>query len=301
MKIVTAGNKYIDIDAYASCIAYANLLKLKGIHAKAVSTAKINESITPNLLKLNAKLENYEKSDNDEFIIVDVSSKLYFDNIVNEDKIIEIIDHHVGYEEYWKNKLGEKAKIEFIGAVATLIVELYEKENLIEKMSKDIAYLLMSAILDNTLNFKAKITTNRDKIAYKKLEFIVGDEEHYAEKYFKECQLAIERNLKNAIENDTKIEKTSAILPPVFGQIILWNKEKILENKDAIYNILNNMGTNWMINLICLEEGKSYIIASNLEVQAELEKLLNGEFKQDIMELENVWLRKEIIKRAVKK
>lgn len=301
MKIVTAGNKYIDIDAYASCIAYANLLKLKGIHAKAVSTAKINESITPNLLKLNAKLENYEKSDNDEFIIVDVSSKLYFDNIVNEDKIIEIIDHHVGYEEYWKNKLGEKAKIEFIGAVATLIVELYEKENLIEKMSKDIAYLLMSAILDNTLNFKAKITTNRDKIAYKKLEFIVGDAEHYAEKYFKECQLAIERNLKNAIENDTKIEKTSAILPPVFGQIILWNKEKILENKDEIYNILNNMGTNWMINLICLEEGKSYIIASNLEVQAELEKLLNGEFKQDIMELENVWLRKEIIKRAVKK
>ena len=301
MKIVTAGNKYIDIDAYASCIAYANLLKLKGIHAKAVSTAKINETITPNLLKLNAQLENYEKSDNDEFIIVDVSSKSYFDNIVNEDKIIEIIDHHVGYEEYWKNKLGEKAKIEFIGAVATLIVELYEKENLIEKMSKDIAYLLMSAILDNTLNFKARITTDRDKTAYKKLELIVGDEEHYAEKYFKECQLAIERNLKNAIENDTKIEKISAILPPVFGQIILWNKEKILENKDSIYNILNNIGTNWMINLICLEEGKSYIIASNLEVQAELEKLLNGEFKQDIMELENVWLRKEIIKKAVKK
>lgn len=299
MKIVTAGNKYIDIDAYASCIAYANLLKLKGIHAKAVSTAKINETITPNLLKLNAQLENYEKSDNDEFIIVDVSSKSYFDNIVNEDKIIEIIDHHVGYEEYWKNKLGEKAKIEFIGAVATLIVELYEKENLIEKMSKDIAYLLMSAILDNTLNFKARITTDRDKTAYKKLELIVGDEEHYAEKYFKECQLAIERNLKNAIENDTKIEKTSAILPPVFGQIILWNKEKILENKDSIYNILNNIGTNWMINLICLEEGKSYIIASNLEVQAELEKLLNGEFKQDIMELEDVWLRKEIIKKSI--
>ena len=107
MKIVTAGNKYIDIDAYASCIAYANLLKLKGIHAKAVSTAKINETITPNLLKLNAQLENYEKSDNDEFIIVDVSSKSYFDNIVNEDKIIEIIDHHVGYEEYWKQTRGK--------------------------------------------------------------------------------------------------------------------------------------------------------------------------------------------------
>ena len=49
MKIVTSGSRYIDIDAYASCIAYANLLNLKGIEAKAVSTAKINESITPNL------------------------------------------------------------------------------------------------------------------------------------------------------------------------------------------------------------------------------------------------------------
>ena len=69
MKIVTSGRRYIDIDAYAGCIAYANLLNLKGISAKAVSTAKINESITPSLLKLSNKLEQYEKSDNDEFII----------------------------------------------------------------------------------------------------------------------------------------------------------------------------------------------------------------------------------------
>lgn len=270
------------------------------IQAKAVSTAKINESITPNLLKLNAKLDEYEKSDNDEFIIIDVSSKLYFDNIVSEHKIVEIIDHHVGYEEYWKNKLGERSIIEFIGAAATLVVELYEKENLIKRMSKDIAYLLMSAILDNTLNFKAKITTDRDKNAYRKLQLIVGDENNYTEKYFKECQSAIERNLKSAIENDTKIEKVSSKLPPIFGQIILWDKEKILKNKDVIYNTLNDMGEDWMINLVCLEEGKSYIIASNLEVKVELEKLLNGKFNQDIMELEDVWLRKEIIKKATR-
>ena len=104
MKIVTSGSRYIDIDAYASCIAYTNLLNLKGIEAKAVSTAKINESITPNLLKLNSVLEEYEKDENDEFIIIDVSNKNYFDNIVVEDKIIEVIDHHVGCEEYWKNK-----------------------------------------------------------------------------------------------------------------------------------------------------------------------------------------------------
>lgn len=299
MKIVTSGNRYIDIDAYAGCIAYAKLLNLKGIPAIAVSTAQINESITPSLLKLNNRLELYEKSNNDEFIIIDVSNKEFFDDIVIEDKIIEVIDHHTGWEEYWKNKLGEKSNIEFIGSVATLIVELYEKEELIERMPKDIAYLLMAAILDNTLNFKAKVTTNRDREAYEKLEMIVDCEEDYAEKYFLECQLNIENDLKIAIENDTKIEKINQMLPKIFGQLTVWNKEKILDNKKIIYDTLNNIGNEWMMNLIVLQDGKSYIIASNLEVQNNLEKLLNGKFQDDVMELEDVWLRKEIIKKAI--
>ena len=54
-------NKYIDIDAYAGIIAYANLLNLKGIQAKAVSTAKLNESITQTLLNLEIGLDKYKK------------------------------------------------------------------------------------------------------------------------------------------------------------------------------------------------------------------------------------------------
>ena len=53
----------------------------------------------------------------------------------------------------------------------------------------------MSAILDNTLNLKAKITTKRDISAYKKLEKIISDET-YPEKYFQECQLEINPNLQ---------------------------------------------------------------------------------------------------------
>ena len=299
MKIVTSGNRYIDIDAYAGCIAYASMLKMKNIEAKAVSTAKINESVTPSLLNLNSKLEKYEKHENDEFIIIDVSNKKYFDDIVNENKIVEIIDHHAGFEDYWKNKLGEKANIEFIGAVATLIVESYEKEKLIEKIPKDIAYLLMAAILDNTLNFKANVTTDRDIIAYNKLQKIVGDGKAYAEKYFSECQLCIEKNLKVAIENDTKIENINSLLPKVFGQLAIWNKESILDNKKLIYDTLYNIGKEWMMNLICLKEEKSYIITPDIEVQKKLEKLLDGKFKNDIMELDKVWLRKEIIKKAM--
>ena len=298
MKIVTSGNKYIDIDAYAGIIAYANLLNLKGIQAKAVSTAKLNESITSSLLNLNVNLNEYEPSDDDEFIIIDVSNKDYFDKVVDERKIIEVIDHHTGFEKYWKNILQKKSRIEFIGSVATIIVEDYEKENLLPSMSKEIAILLMSAILDNTLNFKAKVTTKRDVTAYRKLAKIAGDIDNYEEKYFLECQKNIETNLGNSIENDTKIEKTCDILPQAFSQLTLWNKKFIFENIDIIYKTLNKINEEWMLNLISLEDGKSYIIANNECVKIRLERLFNSTFTNDIMQLDKVWLRKEIIKKA---
>ena len=128
---------------------------------------------------------------------------------------------------------------------------------------------------------------------------IVECKENYAEKYFLECQSNIEKNLKIAIENDTKIEKINDKLPTVFGQLTVWNKKRVVDNKKTIYDTLNNIGTEWMMNLICLQDGKSFIIAPNLKTQKNLEKLLNGKFQDDVMELEDVWLRKEIIKKAV--
>ena len=53
----------------------------------------------------------------------------------------------------------------------------------------------------------------------------------YPKKYFKECQLKITKDLKIAIENDTKIENIDYMLPPIFSQLVIWEKEDILENK----------------------------------------------------------------------
>ena len=79
----------------------------------------------------------------------------------------------------------------------------------------------------------------------------------------------------------------------------VWNKEDILDKKSIIYNTLENIGTDWMMNLICLKDGKSYIIASNSEVQRKLENLFDDRFQNDILVMDNVWLRKEIIKKAI--
>lgn len=299
MKVVTSGSRYIDIDAYASCIAYSYLLNLKEISSKAISTAKLNESITDELLDLETKLDNYIPKENDEFIIIDVSDKDYFDNIVNKNNITEVIDHHTGFEKYWKERLNENCKIEFIGAVATIIFELYEKENLQDNLPEDIIKLLMSAILDNTLNFKAKVTTDRDKIAYEKLEKLIGFKENYAKEYFMSCQKVIEKDFEKALKNDTKIGIISNKLPDVFSQLVVWDKNNILDNKSKIYDVLNTFGQNWLLNLICLKDSKSYIITSNDFIKNDIKKIVDVEVENDhYLECTDIWLRKEIIKKA---
>ena len=87
-------------------------------------------------------------------------------------------------------------------------------------------------------------------------------------------------------------------IPYAFSQLTLWNKDFIINNKEKVYKTIDAISPEWMLNLISLEEGKSYIIANNEIVKRKLERLFNKSFNKDIMELDSVWLRKEIIKKA---
>lgn len=300
MIIITVGKSYIDIDGYASAIAYRELLNMQGIEARFISNATLNYSITKSLLDISYNIDKCEINDDDKYIILDLSNKDYFPEFVKEDNIIEIIDHHPGFEEYWNNKIGNKSIIEKIGSVATIIVEKYEQLNLLDKMNKDIAKLLMSAILDNTLNFTAGITKDRDKIAYHKLEEITCDY-NYAEKYFKEVQENIEKDLEESIRNDIKIQHISEYVPDVFGQLTIWDPEKLLKNFEQIKNMLNNYDSKWIMNLISLKDNTSYIIYSDNDVKIKLEQLLNCKSEDEKIIVKPAMLRKEIMNKAIKK
>lgn len=297
MIILVVGKSYIDIDGYASAIAYKELLNMQGIDAKFISNAVLNYSITKSLSSLPYNIDKYEINNNDKFIVLDLSNKDYFPEFVEEDRVIEIIDHHPGFEEYWKNKLGNKSLIEEVGSVATIIVEKYEKANLFNNINPDIAKLLMAAILDNTLNFTANITSDRDRIAYKKLEVIVNDY-NYAETYFMEVQKYIENNLEESIKNDIKIEHINEFLPNVFGQLTIWDAKKLFDN--VLKEIMNIYNDKWILNLISLRDNISYILYSDNDVKMNLEQFLNCYVDNDKILLKPAMLRKEIMKKAIK-
>lgn len=300
MKIVTAGSAYMDIDAYAACIAEAERLVLAGEEAYAASSAPLNESIPRSLRALNVGLTTYRPSDNDEFIVIDLSKEEYFDEIVKNGTVIEVIDHHPGSRQYWVERLGDKADIELIGASCTQIFERWERDNKLSRMNPETARLLAAGILDNTLNLKAVITTKRDIHAYKTLRRIGKLAEDFAAQYFHECQQAIDQDFETALRNDTKTVEYAPQLPLVLGQLTVWDAKEYTTSKLAIIEeVLSAIGDEWVLNLISIEEGKSYLVSNNPSAQKKLETLLGVTFKSGVAETDRLWLRKELIHLAL--
>ena len=300
MIVLTVGKSYVDIDGYASCLAYRELLRIQGIESKCVTNASLNYSITKSLLTLSYSIDEYKVNTNDKFIILDLSNKEFFPEFVNEENIIELIDHHPGFEKYWDDRLNKNATIEQIGSVATIIVEKYEQNNLIQKMDKSIAKLLMAAILDNTLNFTAKITNDRDRKAYYKLQAITG-ELNYADVYFNECQNTIENKLEESIVNDLKRQKTNQYLPDVIGQLTIWDIDRLTNQINKIKQTMYANGEKWIINIISLKDNTSYVMCSDDEVRQNINELFDCSCNDEFVLIKPAILRKEIMGAALSK
>ena len=293
--IITSGKKYIDIDAYSSIIAYKILLNSLGYaNVYAISSAKENDSICPLIKELGFKFDNVTINKEDNFIILDVSNPNFFDNIVHHNNIIEIIDHHSGYEEFWKTKKNIKVSIQKIGSICTLIYEKIvenKKENI---LSKNLCKLLIAGIIDNTINLQTNNTTNRDIEAYNNLIKIGNIDKNWYVNYFNSCYKEIDTKLEEMIINDTKEEFICNLLPETFGQIIVPNINIINSNIQKIYSTYLQK-KNWILNVISLKDKKSFIYFYGIDTKKNLEKIFKKNAKNNYIELNAIILRKEII------
>jgi inorganic pyrophosphatase len=299
MRIVTSGAHYIDIDAYAGCIAYAELLQLQGHEAQAVCEAPWNESISKSVRKWNSPLETtYIPSKDDRFILIDVSDPEHLENFVALDRVSEVIDHHPGFEQYWDQRIGKNAHVEFIGAACTQVYEQWKSSGFLNNISSTSAGLLVTGILDNTLSFGARVTTDRDKVAYKDLLQRAELPENWSKQYFTECQEAIFADVRNAITNDTKtLNFISLPGEMAVGQLVVWDAEMILQKYQSLINeTLSGLNPKWFLNLVNVNEHKSYFISQDPLIKSWLSELLDITFIDSVAQAKRLWLRKEIIK-----
>lgn len=301
--IITAGSTYLDIDAYACMLGMAELLRLKNIPVVAWSDAPCNYSVCKTLVEEGQVLREMPSNFDGEtakYIIVDVSDPEFLKSSVSLDQVVEVYDHHLGFEEYWTSRIGENARIEFIGAAATLIYREWKKAGMLDKMTSSTAKLLIAAILDNTLNLTASVTTQEDIDTFGDLCMRENIGKDWCAAYFSEVQTSIEADLKNALFGDVKNIRNNPVLPSYMGQLAVWNVESVLDRLEEIREWFNGRYNGWMLNIIDIQNSCNFFICDSKDHQKKIKKIFDVHFEAGIAKTSVSYLRKEIIKKCIK-
>lgn len=135
-------------------------------------------------------------------ILVDHNEKSQAVTNIDEAEILEIIDHHrLGSLEtmspvYFRNQP--------LGCTATIIYQMYQEQGV--EIEKNIAGLLCSAIISDTLMFRSPTCTNLDKEVANKLAQIAGiDVKEFAQDMFEAGSDFSNKTEKEILNQDFKI------------------------------------------------------------------------------------------------
>src|SRR6478736_6130815 len=157
-KTLIFGHKNPDTDTICSAIAYADLKNKLGVDAE-----------------LPRFVDEVSKETN-EVILVDHNERQQSANDIDQVRVLEVIDHHRIANFETADPLYYRA--EPVGCTATILNKMY-KENGVE-IEPNIAGLMLSAIISDSLLFKSPTCTDQDVAAAKELAEIAGvDAEEY--------------------------------------------------------------------------------------------------------------------------
>lgn len=301
--IITAGEKYNDIDALACSVAYSNLLKLQGISNEVVLTGPLNESVPKSVREFGYKISTVLTgiANDYNYVLVDISDHTNMSAFVPAERVIEVYDHRWGFEDYWKKLPNVKTVIDPVGSCATLIWEKYKELGLQNKIDTISAKLLYTAIISNTLNLRAQITNERDIAAAKELKVYSKLPENWTEVYFDEVTASILADPVNAINNDTKVGPINGVDFYIM-QIELWDSnEFIARHGSLIQQLLKEAPCEHaFLTSPSISEGKNYILTLSDKVKTLLTKRINATFTENLGTTDKLWLRKEIIRELLK-
>ena len=125
---------------------------------------------------------------------------------IDEANIVEIIDHHN------LGAIGTSIPINVrcmpVGCTCTILYQLYKEKEI--TIPKDIAGIMLSAILSDTLILKSPTTTESDKIAVKELANICGEDyEKYGYEMLKAGSSIAGMDIEDVIYQDFKSYKVN--------------------------------------------------------------------------------------------
>lgn len=208
------------------------------------------------LIRLTGPNE-YEKQ---KVILVDHNNLAQSVDGIEEAEILEIIDHHN------LGAIGTSVPINFrskpVGCTATMIYDMFIENKV--SIPKNIAGLMLSAILSDTLLLTSPTTTEDDRFAAVKLATLAKvDIDTYGLEMLKAASSIEGKTVEELIKTDFKTFNVGTKVLGI-GQVMTMDFDTIKENMDEFVNKLNEMvDTNYSIVVIFITDiikNGSYIL-----------------------------------------
>ncbi|QUW23776.1 manganese-dependent inorganic pyrophosphatase [Sporosarcina sp. Marseille-Q4063] len=233
-KVLVFGHKNPDTDTITSAISYAYLKKQLGMNAEAVRLGEVTGETAfaldhfgfdaPRLIKLAAP----EAS---KVILVDHNEKQQSVDDLDEVQVIEVIDHHRIANFETSDPLYYRA--EPVGCTATILNKLF-KENGVE-IPKNIAGLMLSALISDSLLFKSPTFTEEDRLAVEELTAIAEvDADAYGLEMLKAGADLSDKTIADLISLDAKEFTLDDGLKIEIAQVNAVDIEEVMEKQPEL-------------------------------------------------------------------
>ncbi|MBE1555131.1 manganese-dependent inorganic pyrophosphatase [Sporosarcina limicola] len=203
-KVFVIGHKNPDTDSITAAISYAYLKKQLGMDAEAVRLGTVTGETAYALDYFGfeePRLIQKAAPEVSKVILVDHNEKQQSVDDLDDVQVLEVVDHHrianfeTNYPLYYR--------AEPVGCTATILNKLY-KENGVE-VPKNIAGLMLSAIISDSLLFKSPTFTEEDRVAAEEMAVIAGvDTQEYGLAMLKAGANLNDKTLEELIVLDAK-------------------------------------------------------------------------------------------------
>lgn len=202
--VLVFGHKNPDTDTICSALAYAELKKKLGMDAEAVRLGDVNGETQYALDHFRVKAPRLVERVSDEtnsVILVDHNEFQQSAVDIADVRILEVVDHHRIANFQTADALYYRA--EPVGCTATILLKLYKEHGI--EIAPDMAGLMLSAIISDSLLFKSPTCTDEDVKAAKELADIAGtDVETYGLEMLKAGADLSQKTISELISLDAK-------------------------------------------------------------------------------------------------
>ncbi|MGP0587299.1 manganese-dependent inorganic pyrophosphatase [Paenibacillus timonensis] len=172
-KVLIFGHKNPDTDTICSAIAYADLKSKLGWNVEPVRLGNVNGETAFALERFGfeaPRLVDTVAGEVKDVILVDHNERQQSVSDIDQVRVAEVIDHHRIANFETSGPLYYRA--EPVGCTATILNKMY-KENGVT-VPANIAGLMLSAIISDSLLFKSPTCTEQDVAAARELAEIAG-------------------------------------------------------------------------------------------------------------------------------